>query len=698
MKKHIIVAAITASLLSCNTMTKNENPLLGDFTALHQTVPFDKIENEHYIPAFEVALAEAKAEINEIVSSTEEPTFENTIIALERAGERLNLISTIFFNLNSAHTNDTLQNIALEISPKLTEFSNFITLNNELFQKIKVVYENVDSSNLTKEQEILLDDNYKSFSRKGAALEDDKKAEYSKIATEMSTLSLEFQQNVLAATNEFELHLTTEDEVKGLPNFVKEMGASEAKSRSKEGYVFTLHAPSMVPFMQYSERRDLREKLWRAYNSRCFKTEKYNNENIVKRIVELRLKRAQLLGYATHADYALEDRMASNSAAVNEFLAELLDKSLPFAKSDVKMVNEYAKKNGADFEVMPWDFGYYSDKLKNEKYALNDELLKPYFELTAVRNGVFALATELYGIKFVKNDDIVPYQEDVECFEVFDEDGSFLSVLYLDFFPRSSKSGGAWMTSYREQYVKDGVNVRPHVSLVCNFTKPTEETPSLLTFSELTTFLHEFGHGLHGMLANGTYVSTSGTNVAQDFVELPSQILENWATEKEFLAMFAKHYQTGEVIPDELVEKIIASKNYLSGYASVRQLTFGISDMAWHSITEPVEVTVQEFEKNATVKVVVLPSVDDVCMSPSFSHIFAGGYSAGYYSYKWAEVLDADAFSLFKEKGIFNKEVAKSFRENILSKGSSEDEMELFIKFRGRKPEIDALLNRLVSE
>lgn len=698
MKKHIIVAAVAATLLSCNNMTKNENPLLSEYTSLHQTVPFDKIKNEHYIPAFDVAIEEAKNEINNIISSKEEPTFENTIEALENAGQRLGLISSIFFNLNSAHTNDTLQNIALEVSPKLTEFSNYITLNNELFKRIKEVYDNCDRSKLTKEQEILLDNNYKSFSRKGAALSDDKKEEYSKIATELSTLSLEFQQNVLAATNDFELHLTTEDEIKGLPDFVKEIGVSEAKSRSKEGYVFTLQAPSMIPFLQYAERRDLREKIWRAYNSRCFNSEKFNNENIVKKIVELRLQRAQLLGYETHADYALEDRMAKNSDAVNEFLSELLEKSLPYAKSDVEMVAKYAKDNGANFEMMPWDFSYYSDKLKNEKYSLNDELLKPYFELTAVRNGVFALATELYGIKFVKNNDIVPYQEDVECFEVFDEDGTFLSVLYLDFFPRSSKTGGAWMTSYREQFVKDGINVRPHVSLVCNFTKPTEGNPSLLTFGEVTTFLHEFGHGLHGMLANGTYESTSGTNVARDFVELPSQILENWATEKEFLAMFAKHYKTGEVIPDELVEKIIASKNYLSGYASVRQLTFGISDMAWHSITEPVSVSVKDFEKNATAKASVLPSIDDACMSPSFSHIFAGGYSAGYYSYKWAEVLDADAFSLFKEKGIFNKEVAKSFRDNILSKGSSEDEMDLFIKFRGRKPEIDALLNRLISE
>lgn len=698
MKEKLLIAVVAASLLSCSSMTQNENPLLNDFTTLHETVPFDKIKNEHYMPAFDYALEEARKEIDEIAECGDEPTFENTIVAMEHAGKRFNTVSTIFFNQVSANTNDTLQQIALEVSPKISDFSNYVNLNEKIFKRVQSVYDNAERSQLTKEQCVVLDETYKDFARNGAALPEDKKAEYAEITKELSKLEIEFGQNVLGATNEFEMHLVSEDDVKGLPDFVKEMGASEAKARSKEGYVVTLQAPSMITFLQYSERRDLREKLWRAYGSRCFKSEKFNNEENVKKIANLRLKKAQILGYETFADYALEKRMAKEKRSVNEFLAELLDKSLPFAKNDVKMIKDYAERDGVDFELMPWDFSYYSDKLKNEKYSISDEMLKPYFQLESVKGGIFALCDSLYGIKFVQNDRITPYHEDVVCYEVFDNDGSFLSVLYLDFFPRASKSGGAWMTSYREQSIENGVNVRPHVSVVCNFTKPTETSPSLLTFDEVTTFLHEFGHALHGIFANGTYQSVSGTSVARDFVELPSQIMENWATEKEFLALFAKHYQTGETISNELVEKIISSKNYLSGYASVRQLSFGISDMAWHSITEPVETDVKSFESAAIAKAAVMPVVEEVCQSPSFSHIFEGGYSAGYYSYKWAEVLDADAFSLFKEKGIFNKEVAKSFRDNILSKGSSDDEMTLYVNFRGRKPEIDALLDRLVSQ
>lgn len=696
MKQVLMTAVAVATLTSCNNMTKtNNNPLLSDFNTPHGTAPFDKIGTEDYAPAFEAALKEAKEDIDRITSCKEAPSFENTIEALEAAGGRLNTISSIFFNLNEANTNDSMQNLALEISPKLTEFSNYVSLNDTLFQRVKTVYSSADTSTLTTEQKVLLRESYKSFARNGAELSDEQKEEYRKLTTELSTLSLQFGQNVLAATNAFKLHLTKEEELEGLPDYVKEMGASDAKGDSLEGYVFTLQAPSMIPFMKYSCRRDLREKIWRAYNSRCFGSAENNNEDIIKRITSLKVAIANLLGYKTYADFVLEERMVKNAPTVESFLNELLEKSMPYAKADVQRIKEYAAKNGADFELMPWDFSYYSDKLKDEKYAVNDELLKPYFELNNVTDGTFTLVNKLYGLTFKENKEIAPYHEDVKCYEVFDEDGSFLSVLYLDFFPRASKRGGAWMTAFKEQYMVDGKDSRPHVSLVLNFTKPTETSPSLLTFDEVTTFLHEFGHALHGMFAKGTYKSLSGTNVALDFVELPSQIMENWATEHEFLALFAKHYSTGEVIPDELIKKIIDSKNYNSGYQSVRQLSFGINDMAWHSITSAVNESVSDFEKEATAKTAVMPLIEGACFSPSFSHIFGGGYSAGYYSYKWAEVLEADAFSLFKENGIFDKATAQSFRDNILSKGNTEDAMELYVKFRGRKPEMDALLKKL---
>lgn len=690
----ISITLLTSVIYSCN-MQNNSNPLLAEFNTPHQTAPFDKIKAEHFMPAFDAAIAEAKREIDIIASSKETPTFSNTIEAMEFSGKKLNLISAIFFNLESAHTSDMLQAISLEVSPKLTEYSNYISLNKDLYKKVKYVYDLCDRMALRPDQVKLLDETYKSFVRNGSALAENQKEKYSEITTKLSTLSLEYGQNLLAATNAYTLNITDENDLAGLPDYVVEMAAEDAKARNVEGWVFTLQAPSMVPFLKYSENRSLREKLWRAYNSRCFGTDNYNNEEIIKQITSLRLEKANMLGYKTHAEYVLDDNMAKNSVNVENFLNELIDKSLPFAKRDMQEVTEYAKSRGADFAIMPWDLSFYADKLKDEKYSINDELLKPYFELNGVRDGIFQLSEKLWGLKFVENKEITPYQEDVTCYEVYDSNDRYMAVLYMDFFPRSSKSGGAWMTSYSEQSIENGVEKRPHVSITCNFTKPTETTPSLLTFDEVTTFLHEFGHALHGIFSEGAYASLAGTNVARDFVELPSQIMENWATEKEFLSLFAKHYKTGEVIPDSLIEKIIMSKNFNSGYSSIRQLTFGINDMAWHTITSPIDSDIQSFERAAIAKTQLLPTDDSTCMSAGFAHIFAGGYSAGYYSYKWAEVLEADAFSLFKEKGIFNKEVAESFRDNILSKGSSEDPMNIYIKFRGRSPQIDALLNKL---
>jgi len=587
-----------------------------------------------------------------------------------------------------------MQSLALEISPLLTEYSNDIMLNEALFNKVKSVYERRAELGLNQEDARLLEETYKGFARNGASLDPLAKERFREINKELSQLSLQFGQNVLAATNKFFIHITDSSQLAGLPAFVIESGSAEAAERSLEGWVYTLQAPSYGPFLQYSENRELKEKLWRAANTKSYKDE-FDNSDIVKKIVALRIERANLLGFESHADYVLDVNMAKSSAAVNSFLGELLDKSLPYAKRELEEYKSTTGSLGFQGNLMPWDFSYYSEKYKNEKYALNDELLKPYFKLENVQHAIFALADSLYGLKFTENSKIPAYHQDVKVYEVHDENGKFLSLLYMDFFPRASKRGGAWMTSFREMYVEDGIEKRPFVSLVCNFTKPTKETPSLLTHYEFNTLLHEFGHALHGILAEGKYPSLTGTNVSRDFVELPSQIMENWAVKREFLSSFAKHYQTGEPIPDELIEKIVAAKNYLSGYANVRQLSLGISDMAWHSLKALPAEDIESFEKNAIKKTQLLPNVAGTCFSPSFSHIFAGGYSAGYYSYKWAEVLEADAFSLFEEKGIFSKEAASSFRDNILSKGNIEDPAILYRNFRGRDPQPDALLKKL---
>ena len=688
----IFMALVAIVITSCNT--DMSNPLLEVSTHRYNAPAFDKIKTEHYLPAFEAAIAEGKAEIAAIADNTEEPTFENTILALNYAGGKLSLVSGIFYNINEADTNDEMQKIAETVSPMMTEYSLSTILNEKLFERIKKVYEQRDSLNLGQEEARLLEQTYKQFANNGANLKGEDKEKFTKIQEELSLLSLKFGSNVLASTNAFTLHITDSTELVGLPAFVVAGGAAEAKSRGLEGWVYTLQYPSSGPFMKFSANRALREKMWRASNSEALGGE-HDNQAIVKRMAELRLQEANLLGHKLYSDYVLEDNMAKSTEIVNDFLADLLKKSLPFAKKDVEAVQQYANAHGLEGKLMPWDFSYYSEQLKNEKYSISDEALKPYFKLENVKQAVFALADSLYGLKFELAKDIPGYHPEVEVYDVKDASGRHMAVFYTDFYPRESKRGGAWMTSFREQgFSKDGVEERPFVSIVCNFTKPTETEPSLLTFYEVTTFLHEFGHALHGMLAEGKYTSLTGTSVARDFVELPSQIMENWATEKEYLASFAKHYQTGEVIPDELVKKIIDSKNFNSGYQSVRQLHFGMLDMAWHTITSVPEDVVA-FENEAVKECVLLPVIEGTAFSTSFSHIFAGGYAAGYYSYKWAEVLEADAFKYFKAMGIFNKEAAENFRKNLLSRGNIEDADVLYRNFRGRDPQPEALMEKL---
>ena len=686
-----------ATSLTLGASGADVNPLLVESTAPHGAPQFTQITNEHYKPAFEQAVREARADIAAIVGNAQAPTFANTIEALEFSGRRLDRISNIFFNLNEAHTNDTMQALALELSPMLTEFSNDVSLDPKLFARVKAVYDRRESLGLNAEQRRLLEKTYKGFARSGAALSDGDKKIYRELPARLSELSLQFNQNSLAATNAFTLHVTDPAVVGELPDFVREGMAAEAKERGLDGWVVTLQIPSMVPFMTYSSNRALKEKLWRAYNTRCVGGE-FDNSAIVEEIADKRLQLAGLLGYETYADYVLEERMAESSPTVNAFLAELLDRAVEAARRDVETVAGYARAQGFDAELMPWDFGYYSEKLKHERYELSEELTKPYFQLENVRRGMFELANRLYGITLRENPEIPVYHPDVKAYEVFDADGSFLAVLYMDFFPRASKRGGAWMTEFRQQGVENGVETRPLISVVYNFTKPTDSLPSLLTFDEVTTMLHEFGHALHGIFAAGTYPSLTGTAVYRDFVELPSQIMENWAYEKEFLDLFAVDYRAGEKMPAELIRRILDAKNYLAAYSHIRQVAYGLCDMAWHSISEPVKMPVVDFEKKAIARAQVLPYVDGQCTSTSFGHIFSGGYAAGYYSYKWAEVLEADAFSLFKEKGIFDRETAASFRENILSKGGSEHPMKLYVRFRGHKPDTQALFDKMGIE
>ena len=676
------------------------NPLLAASVFPFGAPAFSNFQKSDYLPAFRTAIARAKAEIQAITDNPEPPGFANTIEALERSGQDLDRVSGIFFNLTEACTDDEMDRIAEEVSPLLTQHSLSILLDEKLFARVKAVWEQRAALTLDTEAAKLLEETWKSFSRHGANLPVEQKARFTRLSEELSLATLKFGQNVLAATNAFTLNLSDEAELDGLPDHVREMAAAEASGRGESGWTITLHQPSYGPFLKYSRRRDLREQLWRAYNSKCIGGP-HDNTGILCKIVALRTEKAQLLGYATYADYALEERMARNPQTVERFLDKLMSPSLPAAFREVAEITAYARKQGFEGELMPWDFSYWSEKYQKEHYELDEALLKPYFRLEAVQAAVFDLAGRLYGLSFRERADIPVYHPDVRVFEVTEESGRFLALLYLDYFPRESKRGGAWMTSFRELSCRDGVETRPFVSIVTNFSKPTADKPSLLTFHEVTTLLHEFGHALHGMLAEGRYQSLTGTNVVRDFVELPSQLMENWAYEPEFLQTFARHWQTGEVIPQAYIDRIVAARNFLAGYAQVRQLQFALTDMAWHTLPEASVLMamppgdVVAFEQERLRPTATLPQVPGIVFSPSFNHIFSGGYAAGYYSYKWAEVLEADTFEWFKEKGIFNREAAGVFRREVLSKGGSVDADVLYRHFRGRDPEPEALLKKL---
>jgi Zn-dependent oligopeptidase len=668
--------------------------LTHHFNTKYNTAPFSKIKNEDFLPAFQKGIELAKAEIDAIVRNPIQPTFENTIEALAFSGDVLDRISSIFFNLNSAETNDEIQKIAQEVSPLLSEFGNDVRLNPDLFARVKTVYEQREKLNLNPEQTTLLDKKYKSFSRNGANLPEDKKNELREIDKELSKLSLQFGENVLAETQAYQLHITNESDLAGLPEGTIEAAHSLAKSQEKEGWIFTLDYPSYVPFVTYADNRELRKKMAIAFGAKGFQNNEFDNQEIVLKIAKLRFDRAQVLGYATHAHFVLEERMAESPEKVKTFSNDLLEKAKPAALKEFAQLTDFAKEQHGIEHLEKWDGAYYSEKLKQQLFNLDDEILKPYFQLEKVLDGAFAVAQKLFGITFEEIFEVDKYHEEVKTYAVKDEDDQLVAVFYADFFPRKGKRNGAWMTSFKSQYIKKGSNERPHISIVCNFTKPTETKPSLLTFNEVTTLFHEFGHALHGMLANTTYPSLSGTSVYWDFVELPSQILENWCYEPEALALFAYHYQTGEMIPMELVHKIKESASFQEGMATMRQLSFGLLDMGWHAQDPSNIKDIKAFESEQFAATQLYPDVKENAMSTSFSHIFQGGYSSGYYSYKWAEVLDADAFEYFQEKGIFNKEVATKFKENVLSKGGTEHPMILYKRFRGQEPKPDALLRR----
>jgi peptidyl-dipeptidase Dcp len=667
--------------------------LLKPFETPFQVPPFNQIKDEDYLPVFETAIEQARQEITRIAHLAKPATFENTLEALENAGKELGLISRLFFNLNHAHTNEKIQETARKISPLLSDYENDIWLNEQLFQRVHSVFK-MSHDQLRDDQKKLLEDTYKGFVRKGALLAGADKERFRAVTKELSQLTLQFGENLLAETNDFKLHITQTEDLDGLPEGAVEAAAALAKSENKQGWLFSLHFPSYMPFMKYASNRELRRQLFMAYAFRGNQNNQHDNKEIIKTIVSLRLEKAQLLGFDTYAAYILEESMATRVDTVNGFLQELLDASLEVARQDVKEVADFAVEKGLEGALQRWDFMYYSEQLKADRLGLDDELVKPYFQLENVEKGIFHLARQLFDIDFKQVTNLPVYHQEVNTYEVRSTSGDFIGILYLDYFPRSSKQGGAWMTSFRDQYMELEQNIAPQVSLVMNFTRPTATKPSLLTYTEVRTFLHEFGHGLHGLLSRVRYESQSGTSVYRDFVELPSQIMENWATEKEWLNQVGIHYLTGEVIPDELIHKLIKSANFQSGYATVRQLSFGLNDMAWHTLTRPFEGDPIEFEKKAMAPTELFPEIEGNCMSTAFSHLFDGGYAAGYYGYKWAEVLDADAFEAFKEKGIFNKEVAQSFKNHILEKGGTQHPMELYKAFRGQEPSIEPLLKR----
>lgn len=689
------LALLSACQEKENSEVMNDNVfLISEYSTPHGTFPFDKLKLSDYLPAVKEGIRLHDAEIDAIVKNPEAPTFENTIVALERSGSVLSRVQYIFYNLLEAETCAEMDSLSEEISPLETEHSNNVSLNADLFKRVKAVYEQKDALELTPEQNMLLVKTYESFEKNGANLSDEGKEKFRELSKRLSLLTLKYGQNVLNATNAYKLNVKDSSDLAGLPSAVVEAAAKKAKDSQMEGWVFDLTYPSYAPFMKYAQKRELREQLYMAYNTKAASGE-FDNRQVVKDIVNTRLELSKLMGSNDYAERVLRYRMAENKENVYHLLNELLEAYKPTAMKEMEEVQAYAKAHGADFDIMPWDWSFYSEKLRDEKYSINDELLRPYFELENVKRGVFGLATKLYGLTFQKNDSIPVYHEEVEAFDVFDKDGSFLAVLYTDFHPRDGKRGGAWMTEFLCQHVDEkGVNVRPHISIVMNFTRPTDSLPSLLTFDELTTFIHEFGHSIHGMVANSHYESLAGTNVYRDFVELPSQMLENWAFEKEYLDGFAVHYKTGEPIPAELIEKIRRAANFNIGYATLRQLSFGLLDMGWHTLTEPFEGDVKAFESKAWSAAQTLPTVEEALMSTQFNHIFSGGYSAGYYSYKWAEVLDADAFSVFEKNGIFDQETATRFRKEVLERGGSEHPMVLYKRFRGEEPSILPLLRR----
>lgn len=680
------------------------NILTEKFTTPYHSAPFNKIRNEDYLPAFKDLIQKSEEEINAIVDNQDAPTFENVIEALAYSGEQLDVVSNIFFNLNSAETNDEIQKIAQEVSPILTEYSSKTSQNEALFSKIKKVYDEKEKYNLNEEQKMLLEETYKGFVRSGALLNEEDKEKLKKISMDLSLKSLQFGQNVLASTNNYFKHITNKEDLAGIPEAILEQYAEEAKERNLEGWVITLQYPSYIPFMTYAENRELRREIALANGKKSFDGGEFDNQNLIKELLSLKQQKAELLGYKNYADYVLEERMAKSPTKVIDFLNELLTKAKPYADKEIEELKSLAKADGIE-EMHSYDHAFYAEKLRKAKYDLNDEELKPYFPLNQVQDAVFGLAKQLFGLTFEERNDIPKYHEEVKVYEVkevFDSaqtdnkqpSTQFKALLYVDYFPRKGKRAGAWMTSYKNQYKKDGENSRPNISIVCNFSKPTKDTPSLLTFQEVTTLFHEFGHALHGMLADTQYPTLSGTSVKWDFVELPSQFLENFCYEPEFLKTFAKHYKTGEVLPDEKIEKIAQSKNFMEGYQTLRQLGFGLLDMNYHTKVEELEnKSVKEFEDEYTKATQLYPANPETAMSPSFSHIFQGGYSAGYYSYKWAEVLDADAFQYFKENGIFNPEIAAKYKV-LLSSGGTKDPMELYKNFRGSEPKVESLLKR----
>ncbi len=691
----LLMGIITSCTTGEKKMKTAENPFFAPYGTPFETAAFDRIKNEHFLPAFHEGIRVHDEEIAAIVANPAAPDFENTIVALDRSGDLLAGVSGVFYNLTSANTNDELQSIAKEISPVLTGHYDNILLNAGLFKRIKAVYEQRDNLNLDTEQAMLLEKTYKQFARGGSNLPDDKQATLREINKELSMLSLQFGDNLLAETNAFRLVIDNESDLEGLPAFVRDAAASAAREDSLDGkWLFTLHSPSRIPFLQFSAKRELREKVLKAYANRGNNNNQYDNKEIAAKMASLRVKKANLLGYATHADYILEENMAKNPAAVYDFLDKVWSAALPVAKKEAAELQAMIDAEGGNFKLEAWDWWYYAEKLRKQKYDLDEEALKPYFSLENVRLGMFDVATRLFGITFTERNDIQKYHPEVKVFEVKDTDGSHIGILYMDFFPRASKEGGAWMNNYRDQYMAGDSNVSPVITTVCNFTKPAGDVPSLLTFEEVETLFHEFGHALHGLLSECRYRKLSGTSTPRDFVELPSQIMENWAGDPEVMKLYARHYQTGEVIPQELIDKITASGHFNQGFATVEYMAACYLDMDIHTLKDSSHMDALGFESASMSKIGMMPEIIVRYRVPYFAHIFAGGYSSGYYSYLWAEVLDADAFQAFKETGIFDPATAKAFRDNILSRGGTDDPMKLYKQFRGKEPDVAPMLKR----